>query len=137
MSKYSEAFKQRVVEYFRDGERSYKDVAADFGIDHSTVRKWIALHAAHGLAGLAKKFSHYDADFKLSVSRRMWDDGLSRRQTAAIFNGSGAMNAAGLTPWRRAGKEGRDRCPNRLPKRPDRAFLQMTTPRAVRSFWRS
>jgi len=103
MSKYSEAFKRRVVEFFRDGERSYKDVAAEFGIDHSTVRKWIAIHAAHGLAGLAKKFSHYDADFKLSVLRRMWDDGLSRRQTAAIFN---LRNAGCLSDWERRYERG-------------------------------
>ncbi len=103
MSKYSEAFKRRVVEYFRDGERSYKAVAAEFGIDHSAVRKWIALHAAHGLAGLTKKFSHYDADFKLSVLRRMWDDRLSRRQTAAIFN---LRNAGCLSDWERRYERG-------------------------------
>lgn len=103
MSRYSEAFKQRVVDFHGDGERSYGEVCAEFGLDPATVRKWVALHAAHGLAGLAKKFSHYDADFKLSALRRMWDDGLSRRQTAAIFN---IRNAGCLSDWERRYERG-------------------------------
>lgn len=98
MSRHSVAFKRLVVDFYGDGERSYREIGVEFGLDHSTVRKWIAIHAAHGLAGLAKKFSQYDADFKLSVLRRMWDDGLSRRQTAAIFN---IRNAGCLSDWER------------------------------------
>ncbi|OAP46489.1 hypothetical protein ATC00_05805 [Sinorhizobium americanum] len=49
---------------------------------HSTVRKWVASYEPHGTAGLAKKFGHYDAGFKLSVLKRMWEDELSYRQTA-------------------------------------------------------
>lgn len=67
------------------------------------MRKWVAAHAAHGLAGLEKKFSHYDAAFKLSVLRRMWEDGLSRRQAAAIF---GIRNASCLPDWERRYERG-------------------------------
>ena len=74
-----------------------------FGIDHSTVRKWIDIHTRHGQAGLEKKFSHYNAAFKLSVLRRMWEDGLSRRQVAAIFN---IRNAGCLSDWERRYERG-------------------------------
>jgi transposase len=96
MSKYSTAFKQSVVAAYEGGREGARAVAARFGIDHSTVRIWAAAHAAHGLAGLSKKFSVYEATFKLSVLQRMWDDGLSYRQTAAIFN---IRNKSSLVDW--------------------------------------
>ncbi|WP_082366426.1 helix-turn-helix domain-containing protein [Rhizobium acidisoli] len=67
MSKYSSAFKQEVIEYYGCGERSYREVGLRFGLDYSMVRRWVASHAEHGLAGLARKHSHYDAQFRLSV----------------------------------------------------------------------
>jgi transposase len=103
MSKHSTVLKLSVVEFYRNGHRSYSDVKARFGIDHSTVRQWVALHAAHGLDGLAKKFTAYDAAFKLSVLRRMWDDGLSHRQAAAIFN---IRNASSLSEWEKRYERG-------------------------------
>ena len=96
MSKYSVLFKQRVVEFYGDGERSYQEVFDRFGLDYSMVRRWVASHGAHGLAGLSKKSGHYDAAFKLCVLERMWKDGLSRRQTAALFD---IRSAACLTVW--------------------------------------
>ena len=107
MSKHSVAFKLSVVEFYRKGERSAREVGAHFGVDHSTVRKWVASYEAHGAGGLAKKFSHYDAAFKLSVLQRMWEDGLSYRRrrrysTSAIrvaFRiGKNIMSGAGSTP---------------------------------------
>ena len=65
---------------------SYRDAGRPYGIDHSTVRKWVARYKVHGLAGVTKKSAHYDANFKLSVLQRMWDDGLSYLETAVLFN---------------------------------------------------
>ena len=103
MSKYSASFKERVVAFYGGGERSYADVGLQFGIDHSTVRKWVGLHAAHGSAGLAKKRSCYDATFKMSVLQRMWTEGLSYRHAAAIFN---IRNASCLPAWQRCYERG-------------------------------
>ena len=103
MSKHSTVFKQSVVAFYLRGDHGYGSVGARFGIDDATVRKWVAAHAAHGLAGLEKKFGHYDAEFKLSVLRRMWEDGLSRRQAAAIF---GIRNAGCLSEWERRYERG-------------------------------
>ena len=96
MSKYSVGFKQAVVAFFGDGKHSYREVGLHFDLDHSTVRKWVAIHAAHGLAGLSKKLSHYDAQFRLLVLERMWKDGLSHRQAAALFN---IRSAACISVW--------------------------------------
>ncbi|MCA1494579.1 transposase [Ensifer sp. NBAIM29] len=63
----------------------------------------MASHAAHGAAGLSKKFNHYDAEFKLSVLKRMWEDGLSCRQKAALFN---IRNASYLSDWQRRNEAG-------------------------------
>jgi transposase len=98
MSKHSTFFKQHVVEFYGGGERSYEDVARQFGLDYSMVRRWVAVHAVHGVAGLSKKHSHYDAAFKLSVLQRMWKDGLSRRQTAAVFD---IRSVGCLSDWER------------------------------------
>ncbi|MER8898353.1 helix-turn-helix domain-containing protein [Mesorhizobium sp. M0320] len=66
------------------------------GVDAATVRKWVALYQAHGDAGLSGKCGRYDAAFRLSVLERMREEGLSYRQTAALFN---IRNASCLTGW--------------------------------------
>ena len=98
MSKHSFDFKCSVVAFYADGEHSYEEVVRRFGVDYATARKWVALHASHGMAGLSRKIGHYDAAFKLSVLQRMWKDGLSHRRTAAIFN---IRNASCLADWER------------------------------------
>ena len=103
MSKYSFSFKLSVVEFYGGGARSYRDVGDHFGIDPSMVRQWVSVHAIHGEAGLKKKFSHYDAAFKLSVLQRMWEDGLSRRQVAALYN---IRNAGCLSDWEQRDESG-------------------------------
>lgn len=86
MSKYNEQFKLAVVRQYLSGTGGYKLVAARYGLPHSTVRRWVNFHHLHGRAGLAKKFSHYSAEFRLSVLQRMWDRELSYVQVAAEFN---------------------------------------------------
>lgn len=98
MSKHSTALKQSVVDLYLSGDESYRSAGSVFGIDPGTVRQWVAFHALHGVAGLSRKFSHYSSDFKLSVLQRMKADGLSHRQTAALFN---IRNASCLADWQK------------------------------------
>jgi transposase len=63
----------------------------------------VASHAAHGVPGLSKKVSRYDAGFRLSVLERMWKDGLSYRQTAALFD---IRSAGCLSVWEKQYKRG-------------------------------
>ncbi|MER9294872.1 MULTISPECIES: helix-turn-helix domain-containing protein, partial [unclassified Mesorhizobium] len=96
MSKYSESFKRSVVDSYLGGDESCASAASMHGVDAATVRKWVALYQAHGDAGLSGKYGRYDAAFRLSVLERMWEEGLSYRQTAALFN---IRNASCLTGW--------------------------------------
>ncbi len=86
MTKYTEQFKLAVVEHYSSGAAGYKTVAKQHGIDHKIVKRWVDLHRIHGAAGLAKKFNHYSAEFRLSVLQHMWNNQLSYGETATLFN---------------------------------------------------
>ncbi len=67
MSKYDEQFKLSVVQSPESGRQGFKSVAQRYGLDYATVRRWVAAYRQHGVSGLRKKFSHYSAEFKLSM----------------------------------------------------------------------
>ena len=96
MSRHGAGFKRSVVDCYLGGEESYASAGARHGVDAATVRKWVAAYRAHGDGGLSRKYGRYDAAFKLSVLERMRDEGLSHRQTAALFN---IRNAGCLAGW--------------------------------------
>lgn len=98
MAKYSEQFRQQLVDEFLAGGASTRVLAARHGVDDSMLRRWIASYREHGSAGLRKKFSHYDAQFKMTVLQRMWRDGLSHRQVTALFD---IRNAGLVAQWER------------------------------------
>jgi transposase len=103
MSKYDVSFKLAVIEHQLAGGHSLSQTSSVFDLDDGTIRKWVSVYSIHGLAGLTKKFSHYSAAFKLSVLQRMWAEGLSFRQTAALFN---IRSANCLGTWERCYKDG-------------------------------
>lgn len=96
MSRHSVVLKRSIVDRYLSGEESYASAGAIDGVDAATVRKWVAAYRAHGDSGLCRKIDYYDAAFKLSVLERMWGEGLSYRQTAALFN---IRNAGCLAGW--------------------------------------
>lgn len=86
MARYDETFKLQVVQHCLREICSQTEVARQWGVDQATVRHWVALYHHHGLRGLRRKYSPRSADFKLRVLEHMWREGLSRRQTAALFD---------------------------------------------------
>ncbi len=86
MAKYDERFKLLVVQQCLQEDVSLGEVARQHGLDESTVRPWLENYRQHGVQGLRKKYSHRSAAFKREVLERMWRDGLSQRQTAALFD---------------------------------------------------
>jgi len=98
MSKYTEQFKLTVIQDYLTGVGGFRAIAQRHGADESTVRKWVATYRQHGASGIDKKYTHYDAQFKLSVLQNMWNKGLSQREAAAVFN---IRNAAGIGVWER------------------------------------
>jgi len=107
MAKYGEQFKLSLVQQYLSGAGGYKFIAKQHEVPHEVLRHWVLAYRTHGLDGLKKKFSHYSAEFKLSVLRHMWDNALALGQTAALFN---IRNPGSLIIWereyRRAGLDG-------------------------------
>lgn len=97
MTKYDEQFKLKAVKHYVSGKLSYREVAGLHGIEHSMLRRWVSSYEQHGAAGLAKKFSHYDAAFKQGVLERIDRDGLSDRQAAALYD---IRHAGSIGIWR-------------------------------------
>ncbi len=86
MKQYDERFKLLVVQQCLREDTSLREVARQYCLDESSVRQWRDSYRQHGALGLRKKYSHRSAAFKLAVLERMWRDGLSQRQTAALFD---------------------------------------------------
>jgi len=103
MSKFSEEFKLRVVKQYLAGNAGYVVLARSYGIQKSHVSKWVAAYRQHGAAGVAKKFQHYNASYRLQVLHHMWDNGLSYAQTAAVFD---IRSQGCLAAWERCYHEG-------------------------------
>ncbi|WP_460490390.1 IS3 family transposase, partial [Bordetella tumbae] len=79
-------FKLKVVKRYLSGSGGIKSLAAEYGLYHSAVRRWVMRYQAHGMSGLRYKRESYDAAFKLKVLKRMWREGWSQTQTAIAFD---------------------------------------------------
>ncbi|WP_074422484.1 IS3 family transposase, partial [Klebsiella pneumoniae] len=84
--KYSPETKLAVVNHYlsgKDGEQSTADL---FGIERTSVRRWVRAWQFHGAEGLTAKNNHYYDEFKLVVVRAVISDRLTMREAAARFN---------------------------------------------------
>lgn len=116
MGKYTEQAKLAAVQDYCSGSAGLRDVAHRHNVDFSSLRQWVAAYQVHGAAGLKqKKLQRYSSDFKLSVLKRMREEQLSYRQTAALFD-IRKFDIIGL--WERRYDEGGF---DALTKQPDRA----------------
>ena len=67
MAKYDEKFKKSVVQDFLAGGGGYRTLSGKYGVNDGRIRHWVGAFLQNGDSGLAKKFSHYSAEFKLRV----------------------------------------------------------------------
>lgn len=104
MSKYDESFKRGVVDEYLSGGPGFKALAGKYGVDHSTIRRWVYGYKTHGDAALQNKSSIYSAEFKLAVLRRMWDEELSSRQVLTLFDIRSSVSL--IRKWERQYHEG-------------------------------
>lgn len=104
MSKYDKKLKIEVAQVYLSGRVGARTLAAQYGLDHGTVRQWADRYRKHGEAGLSKKFGSYSAEFKLSVLRQMQQEDLSCRQAAALFDVRGGHGV--ISTWERLYDEG-------------------------------
>jgi transposase len=103
MTKHDEHLKLKIVQEYLSGVGGSDTLGARHGVSKSLIKLWAELYQVHGRDGLGKKYSSYDAEFKLSVLRHMWDNGLSFNQAAAAFN---IRNRAAVVIWERRYREG-------------------------------
>jgi transposase InsO family protein/transposase-like protein len=103
--KHTEQFKLAVVQHYLGGRGGgFKKVADHYGLSAALLRSWVARYQLHSHAGLAaQRGGHYTPEFKLSVLQHMWDNGLSYRQTAAVFN---LPNSSRIGEWDRRYQSG-------------------------------
>ena len=88
MSKYSEEFKLKVINYYLNNHYSYEFVAKQFKIPAwTTVRIWVRKYFEHGCIGLIKnQKASYSGKFKQNVVEYMHSNHLSALMTAIKFN---------------------------------------------------
>jgi transposase len=104
MAKYDEGFKRAVVQEYLSGSKGFRMLASQYGVDGATIRRWVEGYRQHGEAGIRRKYSRYDARFKLSVLQRMWREELTYRQVIALFDLRGGT--AVVASWERRYHEG-------------------------------
>lgn len=103
MTKYDEQFKLSVVQEYLDGAKGFKSLGIKHGLPPTMVRRWVQWFQAHGMDGLRKKFTSYSGEFKLSVLKQIWENGLSYGQVATLYN---IRNPGILSTWERAYRTG-------------------------------
>ena len=104
MAKYDEGFKRAIVLRYLSGLESVNALASRHGVHRAMIQRWIAAYELHGDAALRKKFSHYSAEFKLSVLQRMDQEMLSAQQVIALFDIRGGAGV--ISAWRRQYDQG-------------------------------
>lgn len=67
---HSNELKLQVVEQYLKGGVSIRDVANEFFVGASDVRKWKDAYLEHGVAGLCSTHGTYTGNFKISVVDR-------------------------------------------------------------------
>jgi transposase len=86
MSKYSKAFKLKIIKQYLSGKGSPRRLGIAHKIDYSLIRRWISVYQAHGIEAFDRSYTHYSKVFKLKVLRAMTRHGLSFAQAALRFN---------------------------------------------------
>lgn len=98
MAKYSLEFKFQVVQHYLREKAGYKNTAKSFGIDFSTVRKWVTRYQVYGESGLERKVvsRRHNAGLKLQVVLAVLEQGLSKKEVALKFGG---IETSMVTSW--------------------------------------
>ncbi|KWS19377.1 hypothetical protein AL064_02680, partial [Pseudomonas syringae pv. syringae] len=125
MGKYTEQAKLAAVKEYCAGKAGLRDVARRHDVDFSCLRQWVAAYQIHGPAALKeKRRQRYSDEFKLAVLKRMHDERLSLRQTAALFD---IRQFGIINLWQRLFDEGALNASSKPPKKVGRP-RKMTTP---------
>ena len=67
MSKYSKAFKLKLIHQCLTGASSPKRLATIHGIHYSNIQQWVNAYRAHGSKTINRGYARYSKAFKLTV----------------------------------------------------------------------
>lgn len=84
--KYSLETRLAVVNHYLAGRDGTERTAQLFGVERTSVRRWVSAYRYHGVAGLISQDTGHNAEFRLVVVRAVLDEKLSMREAAARFN---------------------------------------------------
>jgi transposase len=102
--KHTEQFKLSVVQRYLDGPDGFTKLGRELGLSTTALRNWVSRYQQHGIAGLSRRtWRRHSDDFKLKVLQHMWENGLSYRETAVVFN---LPNSNRVAEWDRHHKSG-------------------------------
>ncbi|KPY40703.1 ISPsy9, transposase OrfA [Pseudomonas syringae pv. rhaphiolepidis] len=125
MGKYTVQAKLAAVKEYCAGKAGLRDVAHRHDVDFSCLRQWVAAYQIHGSAALKeKKRQRYSDEFKLAVLKRMHDERLSLRQTAALFD---IRQFGIINLWQRLFDEGALNASSKPPEKAGRPRKMTTT----------
>ncbi len=86
MSKYSKAFKLKIIRQCLSGKGSPRRLGAIHNVDYSQIRRWVTVYQAHGVKTLSRRYTHYSTVFKLKVLKEIRRSNLSLNQAALRFD---------------------------------------------------
>lgn len=137
MSKYSKAFKLKVIEHYLSGRDGYRSTSSLYGVNYAYIRKWVLAFKAHGQDSLNQRYKNYTSATKLAILQYMQRHQLSISQATAHFN---IPSPSTISLWQRLYNEGgitalepkpKGRPPMSKPLKPfvptDKPVNQMTT----------
>lgn len=74
------------VNHYLSGSDGTKRTAELFGVERTSVRRWVRAWQLHGIDGITWKNDHHSPEFRLMVVLAALSEGLTMREAAARFN---------------------------------------------------
>ncbi|MFL4367267.1 IS3 family transposase [Enterobacter asburiae] len=84
--KYSLELRLAVVNHYLSGKDGTQRTAEFFGVERTSVRRWVRAWQLHGIDGITWKNDRHSPAFRLTVIRTVLSEELSMREAAARFN---------------------------------------------------
>ncbi|HDL6963318.1 TPA: helix-turn-helix domain-containing protein [Yersinia enterocolitica] len=84
--KYSLEIRLAVVNHYQSGKDGAKRTAAFFGVERTSVRRWVRAWQLHGIDGITWKNDCHSPEFRQAVVLTALSEELSMREAAARFN---------------------------------------------------
>ncbi|RKD83792.1 transposase [Sinobaca qinghaiensis] len=125
MAKYSDAFKEQLVQEYLRGPKGYKRLAKKYGLPSmSPIKEWVDAYRLLGREGLKRKTkkSTYTGSFKWDVLYWRKQRGASLQETAEAFGlPRASLIAAWNRTWEQEGMAGLEEKPKGRPPMTDKS----------------